>query len=148
MGCSSAIAYNTAVQFTTKYSPFSLLFGRDALSNIETLFPYTTPENLSLTDATWRFEECRQIARFPTLEAQAAAKLHYAEARRNAIYNDGDLVWLRVSNRTPGLDEKVTRKYIGPYHILKTLSGLTYVIGPVNPSSDRGCHSTGSADMS
>lgn len=69
-------------------------------------------------DAVCRSEECRQIARCRTAETQAAAKLRYDEQHRHVEYQDGELVWLWVLLRKPGLCEKLLCQYVGPYRIV------------------------------
>lgn len=126
-----------------------LLYGREPISNIDTIFPYVPIfENLTLADATCRSEECRQIARSRTIDTQAAAKLRYDEQHRHVAYSDGDLVWLWVPIRKPGLAEKHICQYVGPYSVLRRISHVTYRVEPVTPPKDRRYRSTGSAHVS
>lgn len=142
-------AYNTAVQSTTGYSPFRLMFGQEALSTLDTLFPYAPPsDNLTLAGATCRSEECRQLARLRTFDAQASSKLRYDEHHRQVTYSEGDMVWLWVPVRKPGLSEKLLCQYLGPYRVLRPLSPVTYLVEPVDLPSDRRCRSTESAHVS
>lgn len=118
-------AYNTAVQFPTGYGPFCLLFGNEALSIFGTLFPYAPiSENLTLADATCRSEECRQLARFRTFDAQAAAKLRYDDQHRDVAYSEGDLVWIWVPVRKPGLCEKLLCLYFGSISSTAPVAGI------------------------
>lgn len=142
-------AYNSAVQSTTKFSPFRLLYGHDPRSSIDTIFPYMAPsDNLSLADATCRSEECRQIARSRTMDNQAAAKQLYDERHHDVQYSNGDLVWLWVPIRRPGLSEKLICHYVGPYRVIGRVSPVTYMVEPLTLPTDRRCRSTESAHVS
>lgn len=143
-------AYNTAVQSTTHFTPFRLVFGRDPVCNVDTVFPYhpSTEHNTTLAEATSRTEECRQLARCRTFEQQSAAKLRYDEHRRHVHYNNGDLVWLWVPIRKPGLCEKLICKYLGPYRVLAKNSDVNYAVEPVDPPSDRRRRSKENAHVS
>lgn len=142
-------AYNTATQSTTKFSPFYLLYGREPVHTIDTLFPYVPDiANPVLADATCRAEECRQVARCRTLDVQASAKTRYDEAHVDVVYRPGQLVWLWVPIKKPGLSPKFLFHYVGPYKVLRSLSEVTYLIEPVDPPSDRRRRSTESAHVS
>lgn len=131
-------AYNTAMQSTTKYSQFRLLYGREPMSTLGTIFPYSgVSDNITLADAPCRFEECRQIARTRTADTQAAAKLRYDEQPRHVEYSDGALVWLWIPIRKPGLAEKRLCQCVGPYRV-----------EPVTPPADRRCRSTEAVHVS
>lgn len=127
-------AYNTYVQSTTGYSPFRLLLGHKALSTFDTLFPYATiSENLTLPDVTCHSEECRQLARFRTFDAQASAKLRYDDKHRDLAPSEGGLVWLWVPVRKPGLREKFLCQCFRLYRVLRPLTQVTYLVEPVDP---------------
>lgn len=131
-------AYNTAVQSTTQFSPFRLLYNREPLHTVDTLFPFPpAANNPTLEEATSRAEECRQIARCRTFDHQAASKLRYDSHHRYVAYKPGDLVWLWVPQRKPGLCEKLLCKYTGPYRVATKLSDATYIIEPLQPPTDR-----------
>lgn len=108
-------AYNTAAQSTTGNTPFCLLYGKEAISTIDTIFPYAASDNTTHADATCRSEECRQIACFRTFDSRASAKLRYEERHRQVQYKEGDLVWLWVPLRKPGLSRKLFSQYVVPY---------------------------------
>lgn len=143
-------AYNTAVQSTTQFSPFRLVFGRDPTCNVDTVFPYhvSTDHNTTLAEAMSRTEECRQLARCRTFEQQSTAKLRYDEHHRHVQYKTGDLVWLWVPVRKPGLCEKLICRYLGPYRVLGRNSDVNYAVEPLHPPSDRRCRSRENAHVS
>lgn len=86
-------ACNTAVQFTTSYSSLCLLFGQEPLTNFDILFPYVPiSKNVTRSNATWRSDECRQLALFRTFDSQGSAKLQYDDQHRHIEYIEGDLV--------------------------------------------------------
>lgn len=142
-------AYNTAVQSTTQFSPFRLLYNREPLHTVDTLFPFPpATTNVTLEEATSRAEECRQLARCRTFDHQAASKSRYDSHHRHVAYNQGDLVWLWVPQRKPGLCEKLICNYSGPYRVLNKLSDVTYLLEPLQPPTDRRYRGTQPAHVS
>lgn len=132
-------AYNTAVQNTTGFSPFFLLYNREATSTIDSLFPYTdivSPHRF-VAEAVSRAEECRQLARSRTTQHQQQQKLRYDERHFTVTYSPGTQVWVWTPVRTPGLCEKLLHRYLGPYRIVKAASPVTYVVEPIQPRPDR-----------
>lgn len=85
-------AYNTAVQSTTGYSPFRLMFGKEAVFSLDTVCRYAPPsDNLTLADTTCHSEECRRIAWLSMFVAEVSPKLRYDECHRQVVYSEG--IW-------------------------------------------------------
>lgn len=132
-------AYNTATQSTTGFSPFFLLYGREPSSTLDTILPYRpdASEFSPISDVAQHAEECRQLARSFTSDSQALQKAHRDNDQHVQSFAVGSLVWLRLPFHSPGLTPKFAAKYHGPYRVIECRSPVTYVIEPVNPSSDK-----------
>lgn len=130
-------AYNTAIQTTTGFSPFFLLYGREPTCTMDALFPYRpdVSESTPLSDAAQYAEECRQLARSLTKENQWQQK-HHRDTGEAPSYAPNSLVWLWVPATTAGLSKKLLARYHGPYRVLQKTSPVNYVVEPVTPSAD------------
>lgn len=131
-------AYNTSTHTTTGFSPFFLLFGREASCTLDTVLPYRSDftEHQSVSDMASYAEECRQLARLQTTRAQADQKRRYDNHHRDISFETGDLVWLSVPQRHIGLSQKLLDKYLGPYRILDRTSPVNYIVEPLQVPQD------------
>lgn len=131
-------AYNTAVQTTTGFSPFFLLYGRDPSCTMDTILPYRPDpsECHPLSEVRLRAEECRQLARSFTGNDQGRQKQHHDQSHPSPSFLPGDLVWLWIPSTTPGLSTKLLSKYHGPYRVISSSSPVNYVVEPLTPSAD------------
>lgn len=132
-------AYNTACQETTKFSPFFLVYGREARTTLDTMMPYRTNEQLEdySTLVTCRAEEARQLSRHRTLVSQTYDKNRYDSRHRELTFNSGDLVWVWTPIRRVGLSEKLLKRYFGPYKIIRQTSPVNYHVEPLSPKTKR-----------
>lgn len=132
-------AYNTAVQRTTGYSPFFLIFGRSPSYTFDSTF-FSAPVSSGAPPHEQyisRLRHCRQIARCRTEAHQQDRKTRYDSTHRSVCFRPGDEVLLWTPFRTPGLCEKFLHRFIGPYVILEETSPVNYRVAPVNPPTDR-----------
>lgn len=64
----ATFAYNTALQETTRFTPFELVFGRPVTTTLDAMLPghNDVVTGTDIDDFTQRAEEARQLARFVT----------------------------------------------------------------------------------
>lgn len=131
-------AYNTAVQETTQFTPFELVYGRHVTSTLDAMLPVddNSPTSEHVEEFVQRAEEARQLARHRIRSQQHTDTLRYNQGRRDVHYNTGDCVWVWTPIRRRGLSEKLLRRYFGPYKVTRRLSDVTYEVVPC--SSDPG----------
>lgn len=132
-------AYNSAIQSTTGFSPFYLLHGREPSTTLDTIIPYPSDilDEDTNSQASYRAEACRQLARTRTLLHQQASKRSYDDRHQDHQYNADDLVLIHFPIRQRGLSEKLLPKYQGPHRVIRQTSPLNYLVEPEQPSSDR-----------
>ncbi|UYV68065.1 hypothetical protein LAZ67_5002947, partial [Cordylochernes scorpioides] len=129
-------AYNTAKQETTGFSPFFLVYGREAETTLDSLLPYHDNDNVGdyVQHLITTAEEARHLAQLHLYRGQEKDRVYYDRKHRPVDYNVGDLVWLFIPVRKVGLSEKLIKKYFGPYRITKKLSPVNYEIEAISDS--------------
>lgn len=137
-------AYNTAIQSTTGYSPFYLVFGRQpSLTLDSSFFLASPPASNSLPEQfVARVDHCRRQARLRTQACQQDRKHRYDAFHREVRFHPGDEVLLWTPVRVPGRCEKFLHRFLGPYTVLEETSPVNYRITPNCASTDRRCRGT------
>ncbi|GBB91669.1 hypothetical protein RclHR1_19010003 [Rhizophagus clarus] len=120
---SALFAYRTLQQQTTRFEPFYLIYGRDALLPIEIEMP-NVPNNTDLNDdfqaqlleriqlLTGTLNDNRQIAQDNITKSQEKQKLRYDANIRPIAYQIGDQVLLQNFRA-----KKLDAKWMGPYYV-------------------------------
>lgn len=137
-------AYNTAIQSTTGYSPFFLVFGRQPSLTLDTTFLLASPSaSSSLPEQfVFRVDHCRRQARLRTQACQQDRKQRYDASHRQVRFRRGDEVLLWTPVRVSGLCEKFLHRFVGPYIVLEETSPVNYRIAPNSALTDRRCRGT------
>lgn len=125
-------AYNTAIQETTRFTPFRLVYGREVQTMLDAMLPHDydaslTPEAEQLTQYA---EEARQLARLHITQQQTADARRYNLRHRHVEYHPGDQVWVWTPVRRQGLSEKLLSRYFGPYKVVRRMSDVNYEVVP------------------
>ncbi|KAK8771789.1 hypothetical protein V5799_024968 [Amblyomma americanum] len=125
-------AYNTALQETTRFTPFRLVYGRDALTMLDAmLLPDCTPSSVPGADQFVRdAEAAHHFARQSIRHQQTTDARRYNLRHREVIYQPGEHVWVWSPIRVRGRSKKLLRRYFGPYEVLRQLSDVNYEVYP------------------
>lgn len=140
-------AYNTAVQSTTGFSPFHLLYGQEASCNLDSIFhseqlsPSQNSEQF-LAQALSHTQECRRLARLRTAQQQRQSKERYDKTHRDVTYSAGDQVLVSFPLRKVGLCQKFLPRYLGPYTIVRQTSPVNYLVQHLHPKPDARAHNS------
>lgn len=130
-------AFNTAKHETTGYSPFFLLYARPPRHTLDTIFSFSTHDDLTIAETLCLAEEARRLARIRTLASQERSKARYDRHHRDVTYSPGDLVWLWCPVRKRGLCQKLLANYTGPYVIVDQLSEVNYRLARLTATGRR-----------
>ena len=120
----ATFAYNTAVHSSTGYTPFYLMFGREAREPNDVLPPnrllIISDEN-TIFSQMWH--EAKEKAKNNLAEAKEKQKYYYDKDKKLVEYKIGDHVLLKEQASIPG---KFNMRYIGPYRVIEKKSDVTY----------------------
>ncbi|XP_064458652.1 uncharacterized protein LOC135368967 [Ornithodoros turicata] len=131
-------AYNTAVQETTRFTPFHLAHGHDASTMLDAMLPHEpSDEENDALDFTQRAEEARQLARLRIGQQQRIDERRYNLRRRDVRFSPGDLVWVWTPIRRRGLSENLLKRNFGPYKVLRRIGDLDYEVVPEGSAPSR-----------
>jgi hypothetical protein len=120
----ATFAYNTAVHSSTGYTPFYLMFGREAREPNDVLPPnrllLVSDEN-TIFSQMWH--EAKETAKSNLVEAKERQKHYYDKNAKLVKYKIGDHVLLRELASVPG---KFNMRWLGPYQVIEKKSDVTY----------------------
>lgn len=134
-------AYNTTKQDTTKFSPFMLVYAREAVQPTEAnLMEKCTSEDVC--QMRERALAVRSQAVENIQKRQAADKVRYDSKHRHLEFKKGDQVKVFTPVRKVGRSEKLLLRWFGPYYILEKKSEVDYLVrkGPNKKSKSEVVH--------
>ena len=125
-------AYNTSIQATTGFTPFSLVFGRQARIPIDVMFPTNKPEATThsefATALRKTLESAYELVRKKTGMGHARQKEYYDQKIHGKPFQIGDQVWLHSPAIRRGQSKKLRHPWTGPWQVVKRLSDAVYRI--------------------
>ena len=126
------MAYNTSVQASSGYTPFYLLYGREARLPIDLMYGTKRPSPQSVHEYASNLKQSLNDAysavRQQLNQAHARQKQYYDRKVHGEPYKKGDLVWLHNPTVPPGQSAKLMHPWTGPYRIVERLSEVDYRI--------------------
>jgi len=128
------MAYRSAVQDTTGYSPSMMMLGREVALPVDIVLgrpPGERDSQLSsdyVQDLNDKLEAVHQVARNKIKIRSDHQKKHYDLRVHGQKYDRGQFVWLHNPVRKVGISPKLVRSWEGPFLVVKRLSDVTYRI--------------------
>jgi hypothetical protein len=129
------LAYNSSIQESTGYSPFELMYGRNARLPIDLL--YGQPISNVSESITQYADDLK--TKLEAVHEHARANLNISSDKNKRLYDlhsdparykfkEGDSVWYYNNARKPGICPKLVPGWHGPYKVVKVLSDILYKI--------------------
>ena len=125
------LVYNSSVHESTGYTPYCLMFGREARLPIDAVLKLYNVDEDTLTYPEYVIHQKKQIEQTERLvrenlrRAQVKQKT-YDSKSVGRLYQEGDRVWYR--NRLRNARKKFIKRWCGPWRIVKALFDVTYRI--------------------
>ncbi|CAF3617385.1 unnamed protein product [Rotaria socialis] len=133
-------AYNTSRHTTTSLTPFQIMFTRE-----NQLIMDPKQVKISLMKPNEYCEKAKQSrvlilnhVKLNIKHQHQLAKTRYDKNRPDPKYVKGDLVLVRVINRT----SKFQEKFEGPYRVINQIGPATFIVKIENPDSDENTNYT------
>ena len=129
-----AFAYRTSVQETTRFTPFFLMFGREARVPADLVYGATPrpDENPDIPEFVKnKLEDLREAYSLTREHLQLAAnrrKHRYDLRTRPRSFSVDSWVWVFVPRRTTGRYTKWQSRYEGPFQVKRQLGPVTYLV--------------------
>ena len=137
------MAYNASIQSSTGFSPFYLMFGRQARLPVD-LIHGTGPkamENQSVGEYVAslksRISAAFDLVRRNVSKHHVYQKELYDQRVHGQPFNTGDWVWLYSPVVGRGGSRKLNGPWKGPYTVMKKISDVTYRVQNLQRRKDR-----------
>ena len=137
------LAYRTSIHETTKATPFSLMFGREARLSVDVVYgsppdeTYESPSEFALKLRDRLADAYKLVRNNTDVEQKRQKLLLYDRRTQVSPYTVGDQVWLHSPAVRRGKSRKLHRPWQGPYEIIKVLSDVIYRIRSANNKRKR-----------
>ena len=135
------MAYNTSVHPSTGFTPFYLMFGRQARLPVDIMFGTSKPQSQSPNEYAATLK--KQLTSAFDMAHKQMGRQHmrqkefYDKKLHGQPYQKGDLVWLHSPVVKRGQHRKLHHPWTGPYQVLKQISEATYRIKQVDGKRQR-----------
>lgn len=129
------MAYNSSVHSSTGFSPFFLMFGREAKLPVDLMYGSNPMETKPVADYALQLKRGLQNAYALVREHCKAEhkrqKVLYDEKVHGKPFNPGDMVWLLSPAIPRGQSKKLHLPWKGPFKVIERLGDCVYKIkGP------------------
>lgn len=125
------LAYRSSVQATTGFSPYKVMFGREAVLPIDIMLNLDGRETFSsaseyVTRLADTLSTVVEAVKRHQVNASHQQKTAFDFRANFQYYSEGELVWMRNKARKRGVCPKLQRQFRGPYQVLERVTEVLY----------------------
>ena len=125
-------AYNSTVHGSTSFTPNFLLFGRELVAAVDTVYGCHRPPSCSVNEYAYHTRELMAeayvLVQAHTRQSAEVNKRLYDAGVKPVEFEVGDLVWYFCPRSSRGTSPKWNRFYSGPHKVVRKLNDVNYVI--------------------
>ena len=131
------LAYNSTIQSTTGYTPYFLMFGREARLPVDIVFG-TSERLVTMTPGEYADHVKSSLIKAHENVQKALAEGHrhqkqiYDQKVHGDPYQINDLVWLHYPAISKGVSKKLHHPWTDPFKVLERINDCNYRIRHVN----------------
>ena len=126
------MAYNTSVQASTGYTPFFLMFGRQARLPIDLMYGTGSHSEMPVSEYAAQLkqslEDAYRLVRAKLAVSHERRQVQYDKRIHGKPFKEGDLVWLHSTVVPKGQSKKLHHPWTGPLRVVGRLSDSDYRI--------------------
>jgi hypothetical protein len=124
-------AYRTAINDSTKFSPFFLLYGREPLFPIDAMLDseeqYRSAEEY-VAEVIRKLKVAKEMVKDSAIQIQQKRNQSNAQLSRIQSFRIGEYVMLFNPKTKQGISAKLSHKWRGPYVVIAQTSSVNYII--------------------
>ena len=144
------LALRTSRSRTTGFTPFFLLYGREAMLPIDIAYGATPDHRYGHVEYAnmlySRLERAFTIAREKMRRYIERTRTYYSDNVPTKLFEEGQLVWLYLPRVRPGMSRKLTSKWLGPFTVVSKVTPVLRKIRSVGNWNDTELESVVSID--
>lgn len=139
------LAYRSSIHASTSFTPYRVLFGREAVLPVDVMLNVGNQESFSSVDdyvskLNDTLSSVVEAVRRHQAKASEQQKASYDFRASFQFYSEGELVWVHNKARKRGVCPKLQRRYRGPFKVVERVTDVLYRLVPAEGGPESVVH--------